>query len=283
VHDPNVTTEAHRQLAAFFEADAHGACAVYLFGSVARGDATATSDVDVAVLSDRAPESVLSGAALTLEGTLELHLGQSVDLVSLNRAPADLVHRVLRDGAMVFDRDRSRRLRFEVDTRNEFFDLEPVRRRYRRGAGLAPPAVPTEAECVRKKLAQIETYVADLRRLARPEDLGRDVREERFVKHTLQLAIQAALDVASHIVSDERLGEPQTNRELFALLERRGYLTPALAATLGNMAGFRNILVHGYDDVDLSVVKDVVTHHLGDLIAFADAVRAIPRADPDKG
>ena len=141
----------------------------------------------------------------------------------------------------------------------------------------------TDPDLVRKKLAQIETYVADLRRLARPEELGRDVREERFVEHTLQLAIQAALDVASHIVSDERLGEPRTNRELFALLERRGYLTPALSATLGNMAGFRNVLVHGYDDVDLTVVKDVVMHRLDDLMAFADAVRAVVGEGPRRG
>ncbi len=44
--------------------------------------------------------------------------------------------------------------------------------------------------------------------------MASDLREQRFVEHTLQIAIQAALDVASHIVSDRRLGEPRTNREL---------------------------------------------------------------------
>jgi hypothetical protein len=53
-----------------------------------------------------------------------------------------------------------------------------------------------------------------LRRLARPAEIAHDLREQRFVEHTLQIAIQAALDVASHIVSDQRLGEPRTNREL---------------------------------------------------------------------
>ena len=132
----------------------------------------------------------------------------------------------------------------------------------------------TDAALVRKKLAQIETYVADLRRLARPDQIDRDVREERFVEHTLQLAIQAALDVASHIVADERLGEAETNRELFSILEARGYLPRALAASLRNMVGFRNILVHGYGDVDLMIVRDVVTNRLGDLEAFANAIRA---------
>ena len=130
-----VTPDPRRQLAEFFAADSHGTVAVYLFGSIARGEATDASDVDVAVLFDKAPESTLSGAALTLEGDIERRLGRPVDLLNLNRAPSDLVHRVLRDGVIVFDGDRSRRLRFEVDKRNEFFDMEPVRRRYRQRAG----------------------------------------------------------------------------------------------------------------------------------------------------
>jgi uncharacterized protein YutE (UPF0331/DUF86 family) len=131
----------------------------------------------------------------------------------------------------------------------------------------------TDAALVAKKLAQIETCLADLRRLARPEALEADVRERRFVEHTLQLAIQAALDVASHIVSDERLGEPQTNRDLFDLLVKAGWLGADHAGTLKNMAGFRNILVHGYDDVDLGVVRSVLASHLDDLARFADTIR----------
>jgi uncharacterized protein YutE (UPF0331/DUF86 family) len=131
----------------------------------------------------------------------------------------------------------------------------------------------TDPDLLAKKLAAIETCVADLRRLARPAELRRDLREQRFVEHTLQIAIQAALDVASHIVSDGRLGEPRTNRELFDLLERSGWIVPELAEILRKMVGFRNVLVHGYDDVDLAVVEDVLTHHLGDLIDFVAAVR----------
>ncbi len=131
----------------------------------------------------------------------------------------------------------------------------------------------TDPELVAKRLAIIETSVRELRELARPTAIPTDVREARFVEHTLQIAIQAVLDTASHIVSDERLGEPRTNRELFDLLERAGWIEPALAGTLRDMAGFRNILVHGYDTVDLAVVRDVVEHHLSDLLLFADTVR----------
>jgi len=131
----------------------------------------------------------------------------------------------------------------------------------------------TDPALVEKKLALIESCVSDLRRLAKPEALATDVREQRFVEHTLQMAIQAALDVASHIVSDRRLGEPRTNRELFDLLHRDGWLEAALTASLRNMAGFRNVLVHGYDDVDLSVVRDVLGNHLVDFDSFVAAIR----------
>lgn len=138
----------------------------------------------------------------------------------------------------------------------------------------------TDPALVAKKLAFIETCVQQLRTLARPERIAEDVREERFVQHTLQLAIQAALDVASHIVSDERLGEPATNQDLFQILARHGWTSPGQVATLRAMAGFRNLLVHGYADVDRRIVRDVVEHRLDDLLRFVEGVRA-RLADPN--
>ena len=131
----------------------------------------------------------------------------------------------------------------------------------------------TDPALVAKKLAVIETSVADLRRLARPDALAHDVREQRFVEHTLQIAIQAAIDIASHIVSDERLGEPDTNRQLFDLLMRGGWLSSELADTMKRMTGFRNVLVHGYQTVDLTIVQDIVERRLDDLLAFVEVIR----------
>lgn len=105
--------------------------AVYLFGSTARGTAADRSDVDVAVLFDAAPPSTLDAAPLVLEGELERALGRPVDLVVLNVAPVDLRIRALRDGQLLVDRNPAVRIAFEVRTRNEAFDLEPVLARYR--------------------------------------------------------------------------------------------------------------------------------------------------------
>ncbi len=132
----------------------------------------------------------------------------------------------------------------------------------------------TDRDLIEKKLAFVETCVRELRALARPERIEEDVRERRFVEHTLQLAIQACQDVASHVVSEERLGEPRTNQELLDLMTRGQWIEAELAARLRRAVGFRNVLVHGYTAVDPKVVRDVVENRLGDLLAFVAAVRA---------
>ncbi|WP_295883553.1 nucleotidyltransferase domain-containing protein [uncultured Thiohalocapsa sp.] len=108
-------------------------CCAYLFGSAARGEDRPGSDVDVAVLFHDDPPRTLAGLHLDLADRLTGALGgRRVDLVVLNRAPVDLVHRVLRDGVLLLERDRSARIRFEVRARNEYFDLLPHLERYRR-------------------------------------------------------------------------------------------------------------------------------------------------------
>jgi predicted nucleotidyltransferase len=106
--------------------------AVYLFGSTARGTRRAHSDADVGVLLEATPPRTLAGLKLDLEGQLEHAVGLPVQLLVLNTAPPDLLHRVFRDGKLLLDRDPSARIRFEMKSRREYFDVLPYLRRYRR-------------------------------------------------------------------------------------------------------------------------------------------------------
>lgn len=127
------TSTLTQSLRQFFEDYPEALVCVYLYGSRARGTAGPASDVDLAVLYAVDPPDTLEGLGLDLAADLERRLGRAVDLVVLNRAPVDLVHRVLRDGLLVCERDRSARIRFEVRARNDYFDLLPYLRQYRRG------------------------------------------------------------------------------------------------------------------------------------------------------
>lgn len=125
-------SETAKRLQACFDGRHPEVVAAYLFGSVARGEAREDSDVDVAVLLDRDPPRTLEGLRFDLADELTACLGAPVDLAILNRASADFVHRVLRDGILVAERDRGARIRFEVYKRNEYFDILPILLRYRR-------------------------------------------------------------------------------------------------------------------------------------------------------
>ncbi len=106
--------------------------AAYLFGSQARGTAQRRSDVDVGIWLRHRPTR-FADTPFALAGELEAAIGKPVDLVVMNTAPSDLIHRILRDGELLVEHDRSARIQFEVRARNDFFDMARIRDAYRRG------------------------------------------------------------------------------------------------------------------------------------------------------
>jgi predicted nucleotidyltransferase len=112
--------------------DQLGIVAVYLFGSVAKGTSRLDSDVDIGVLYATPPALSLLAQPFTAEADLAERFGRRVQVVVMNQAPADLVHRILRDGILLLEPDKSRRIAFEVRARNQYFDLLPMLREYRK-------------------------------------------------------------------------------------------------------------------------------------------------------
>jgi len=126
--DPNLADRVREVLAS---APAE-VVAVYLYGSRARGAGSARSDLDLGLLLRDSFRPTLGNAARRIEDDVERAVRLPVQAVVLNTASADLTHRVLRDGILLVDRDRAARIRFEVRARNDYFDLAPIRRLYRR-------------------------------------------------------------------------------------------------------------------------------------------------------
>ncbi len=127
-----------------------------------------------------------------------------------------------------------------------------------------------DREVVTGKIAVIEhclDRITEVHGARRAELLPADV--EDITLHNLQKAIQAAIDLANHVVTAEDYGPPDSQAAVFTLLEKRGIVDPALAVHLRKMVGFRNIAVHEYETVDPAIVEAIVQHHLGDLRAFS--------------
>ena len=118
----------------YFSRRARNVVTACVFGSVGKGLSGLSSDVDIAVLYALAPTPAVSGPTSSMQAELEALLGRPVDLIVLNRAPIDLVHRVLRDGEIVCETDRRARIEFEFAARRQYLDLLPILRRYRASA-----------------------------------------------------------------------------------------------------------------------------------------------------
>lgn len=84
-------------------------------------------------------------------------------------------------------------------------------------------------------------------------------------------AIEGCLNVAQHLCASEGWGPPATNAEAMRILGRQGVLDAALGDSLARAVGFRNVLVHGYVDVDDERVLAQLDR-VGELQSFVAAV-----------
>ena len=92
-----------------------------------------------------------------------------------------------------------------------------------------------------------------------------DIDRQESILFNLQMAIQNCIDIAAHIVSEEGLGVPGSTNEMFYLLEENEYLNNELTEKMVKAVGFRNLIVHEYDKIDLDQVFEVAREDITDL------------------
>jgi uncharacterized protein YutE (UPF0331/DUF86 family) len=129
-------------------------------------------------------------------------------------------------------------------------------------------------EILRRKLDHLRRYLADLRR---HQDLSRDdfEREHYAVERLIELVVEASSSVAFHVLSIEEGTSPGSYKDAFKRLGAAGFIPTNLAGRLGKLAGMRNILVHGYQQVDLDLVHQGIRPCIQDMEAFIQAAEQI--------
>jgi len=123
-----------------------------------------------------------------------------------------------------------------------------------------------DKEIVRDKIIHLEEYINDLAeyRDLKIEKLISDKILFRYLERTLHLAVDAILNIGYHIISDERLGNPVSNKETIKILAENNIIKENLDNYI-KMAQFRNIIVHDYADIDPEIMLKIINENISDL------------------
>lgn len=123
-----------------------------------------------------------------------------------------------------------------------------------------------EPDRVQSKLGRLEEYLQglDAKQDCSLDEYRQDADRRDIVERRFEKAIQACLDIASHVVSTEGYREPENYGDLFVILGEEGVLSSETAEQMVEMAGFRNVLAHEY----ANIIDERVYRHLQDLERF---------------
>ena len=130
---------------------------------------------------------------------------------------------------------------------------------------------------IERKMATVQERVSRLRQLAEKLPSFDDYRESNdardIAERNLQIAIEACLDIGKIIISQQKLSEPKDYKGVFLALTQANIIRSETTRFLSDMAGARNVLVHGYDKVDDGLLYGILKRRLDDFGVFLNEIR----------
>ncbi|WP_456470730.1 type VII toxin-antitoxin system HepT family RNase toxin [Caminibacter sp.] len=111
------------------------------------------------------------------------------------------------------------------------------------------------------------------------EEFENNFTKQDAVILNIQRAIQQAIDLGTYIIKQTKLEIPKSSREVFEILEKNKIISKELSKNLQKMVGFRNLALHEYDNLDLSIVEYIVRERIWDLIEFIKEINEIKSFD----
>ena len=104
------------------------------------------------------------------------------------------------------------------------------------------------------------------------EELLQDSYLQDIIERNLEVAAQSVIDIANRIISIEGLEKPRDYYEAIKRLGEAGILALDFSEKLAPIAGFRNILVHDYLDINWDEVYNNL-HQLNDISRFMEQIK----------
>ena len=134
---------------------------------------------------------------------------------------------------------------------------------------------------IRKRLVELRKNVGVLRRLRslKFEEFSSSAEKIWSCEHGLQISIQIILDIGNQLLAEREENDISDYADVIAGLGAAGILPKDFSQKIKQMAGFRNILVHEYTEIDLKEVYRVLQENLSDFETFGKCIEAYLAAD----
>jgi uncharacterized protein YutE (UPF0331/DUF86 family) len=100
-----------------------------------------------------------------------------------------------------------------------------------------------------------------------PENLNDYTKQDSIILN-IKRACEASIDLAMHIISEQRLGLTQTSIDAFDMLHVHFIIDEDIAKRLKAIVGFRNIAVHDYQTINLDILRKIIEKHLVDFCNY---------------
>ncbi len=126
------------------------------------------------------------------------------------------------------------------------------------------------------KLDEMNQYIEDLEMMVPDtfEEYDSDLIIKRASERTIEAAIETLIKVSAMIISAERMGLPQSEETIFDILEQKKVIDPVLCLKVKKMKGFRNLLIHRYDNIKDDLVYGFLVDRLNDFYEFEKTIRS---------
>ena len=124
------------------------------------------------------------------------------------------------------------------------------------------------------KLGELDGYLDEIDRINIQyfDDYRMSFEKKRACERLLQISIEVVIDICNIIIKELRLGLPSEEDDIFKKLEERKIISRDLCSILIKMKGFRNILVHKYENINDELVFEFLKENLEDFDKFKEEI-----------
>ena len=139
-----------------------------------------------------------------------------------------------------------------------------------------------DSDRVFQKIAFIKEQMDDINKLITSkgyQEIANDKLLIKGVKYSLQTAIEAIIDIAYHIAAKQYNQAPEDARNAFLILKKNGIIDDNDYNNFCRMVGFRNRMVHLYEDVSDERIYEFCTSNLSDFETFIEKIQSIVSND----